>query len=98
VRRHCQMLVSISGAVRLIKGREMVENEPHERQPRASMTGENSDRVDALIREKRQITVRKLSGILNITGGSVKIIIKQHLKKRKEKKRKDANISDISPG
>ena len=55
-----------------------MENEPHERRPR-SITGENSDRVDALIRENRQITVRELSGILNISDGSVKTIIKQHL-------------------
>jgi hypothetical protein len=61
------------------KGRETVENEPHEHWSRTSITGENSDRVDALIREKRQITVRKLSGILNISDGSVKTIIKQHL-------------------
>jgi hypothetical protein len=31
VRRHCQMIVSISGALCLKKGRKMVENEPHER-------------------------------------------------------------------
>jgi len=43
---------------------------------REFVTGENSDRVDALIRE---ITVRELSGILNISDGSVKTIIKQHL-------------------
>ena len=46
------------------KGRETVENEPHERRPRTSITGEKRDRVDALIRE--------LSGILNISDGSVK--------------------------
>jgi len=62
------------------KGRETVENEPHERRPRTSITGENSDRVDALIRENRRITVRELSGILNISDGSVKTIIKQHLR------------------
>ena len=60
-------------------GRETVENEPHERRPRTSITGENSDRVDALIRENRRITVRELSGILNMSDGSVKTIIKQHL-------------------
>jgi len=60
------------------KGRETAENEPHERR-RSSMTGENSDRVDALIRENRQISVRELSGILNISDGSVKTIIKQQL-------------------
>jgi len=35
------------------KGRETVENEPLECRPRPSVTGENSDRVDALIRENR---------------------------------------------
>jgi len=35
------------------KGRETVENEPHECQPRTYITGENSDRVDTLIRENR---------------------------------------------
>jgi len=34
--------------------------------------GENSDRFNALIRENRRINVRKLSGILNISDGSVK--------------------------
>ena len=55
-----------------------MENKPHECRPRTSITGENSDCVDALIRENRQITVRKLSGILNISDGGVKTIIKQH--------------------
>jgi len=62
----------------------MVKNEPHERRPRTSITGENSDRVDALIRENRRITVRKLSGILNISDGSVKTVIKKHLQYSKE--------------
>jgi hypothetical protein len=61
------------------KGRVMAENEPYERRPRTSITGENSDRVDALIRKNRQITVFELSGILNISDGSVKTIIKQQL-------------------
>ena len=61
------------------KGSETVENQPCEHQPRTSTTGENRDRVDALIRENRRITVRELSGILNISDGSVKTIIKQHL-------------------
>jgi len=61
------------------KGSETVENQPCEHQPRTSTTGENSDCVDALIRENRRITVCELSGILNISDGSVKTIIKQHL-------------------
>jgi len=61
------------------KGRETVENESHKHWPRTSITGENSDHVDALIPEKRRITVCELSGILNISDSSVKTIIKQHL-------------------
>jgi len=58
------------------KGRETVENEPHEHRPRTSISGENSDRVDAVVRENRRITVRELSGILNISDGSGKTISK----------------------
>ena len=54
------------------KGRETVENKPHERRPWTSITGENSDRIDALIRGNRRITICRLSGILNISDGSVK--------------------------
>jgi len=66
------------------KERETVENEPHECRLRTSITGKNSDHVDALIRDSGQITVRKLSGILNINDGSVKTIIKQHLQYSKD--------------
>jgi len=61
------------------EGRETVENEPHERRPRTSLTGENSGRVDALICGNGRVTVRELSGILNISDGSVKASIKQYL-------------------
>ena len=57
------------------KGREPVENGPYERRPRTSVTGENSDRVDALIWDNRRITVRELFGILNISDGSVTTIL-----------------------
>jgi len=61
------------------KERETVENKPPEPRPRTSITGENSDRIDAHIRENRRITVHELSGILYISDGSVQTIIKQHL-------------------
>jgi hypothetical protein len=54
------------------KGRKTVKNELHERRPRSSITGENSNRVDAFILENRRITLRELSGILNTSDGSVK--------------------------
>jgi len=72
------MLVPINGAVSS-KRMETVENKPHERRTRTFITGENSDRVDAHNRENRRITVREFSGMLNISDGSMKAIIKQHL-------------------
>jgi hypothetical protein len=57
------------------KGKETVENEPHGRRPMTSITGKNSDRVDALNRENRRITVREFSGMLNISDGSIRAII-----------------------
>jgi len=77
------------------KGRETVENEPHECWPRTSITGKNSNCVDALIRENRRITVRELSGILNISDGSVKTISKDS---HQEQEKKGTNISVISTG
>jgi hypothetical protein len=79
----------------LEKGKETVENGPHERWPRTSVTGENSNRVDALIRENRRITVRELSGILYISDGSVKTISKDS---HQEQEQKGTIISVISPG
>ena len=61
------------------KGRETVENEPYERRPRNSIRVMHRIRVNALIRENGRITARELSGILNISEGSVKTIIKHHL-------------------
>jgi len=75
------------------KGR--VENEPHGRRPRTSVIGENSNRVDALIRDKRRITDRGFSGILNISDGSVKRIKKTPsiLERNMRNKRKRAQTS-----
>ena len=72
-----------------------MENEPHECRPRSSITGENSDHVDALIRENRRITARELSGILNISDGSVRKISKDS---HQEQEKKGTNINIICPG
>ena len=79
MRRHCQNVSVYKWSSAFKKGRETVENEPHERRPRTTVTGENSDRVDALTCENRRINVGDLSEILNISEGSVKTIFKQHL-------------------
>jgi hypothetical protein len=78
VRRHCQMLVSISGAVHLKKEGKRWKMNLISASRGLRKRREQCDRVDALIWEKRRITVRELSGILNISKGSVKTI-RQHL-------------------
>jgi hypothetical protein len=74
-----------------------VENEPPERWPRTYITGENSDRVDALIQENRRITICELSGILNISDGSVKTIIKQPSGTREKGRKHQCHFSRIMP-
>ncbi|PNF27620.1 hypothetical protein B7P43_G02270 [Cryptotermes secundus] len=65
------------------EGRERVENEPHDRRPRTSVTEPNTDRADALIRETRRITIKKLGAMLSISVSSVEDIMKYHLHYRK---------------
>ena len=61
------------------KGRERVENEPHDRRPRTSITERNIDRTDALIRENICITIKELGSMLSISVCSVEDIVKSHL-------------------
>ena len=61
------------------EGRECVENEPHDRRPRTSITEPNIDHADALIRENRRITIKELGAMLSISVGSVEDIVKYHL-------------------
>ncbi|PNF32270.1 hypothetical protein B7P43_G17591, partial [Cryptotermes secundus] len=65
------------------EGREHVENEPHDRQPRTSVAKPNVDRADTLIRENRRITMKELGAMLSISVGSVEDIVKFHLQCRK---------------
>jgi hypothetical protein len=60
-----------------------VENEPHDRRPRTSITEPNTDRADALIRENRRIPLKELGAMLSISVGSVEDIVKNHLLYRK---------------
>jgi len=60
-----------------------MENEPHNRRPRTSVTEPNIDRADALICENRCITIKELGAMLSISVGSVEDIVKYHLHYRK---------------
>ena len=61
-------------------GRDRVENEPHHRRPRTSVTPENINRIDHLILDKRRINVREVSEELGISIGSFENIIHNELK------------------
>ena len=61
-------------------GRDRVENEPHPRRPRTSVTPENINRIEHLILDNRRINVREVSEELGISIGSVENIIHNELK------------------
>lgn len=65
------------------EGRKRMENESHDRRPRTSVTPTNIDRVNAVIRENRRITIKELVSMFSISVGSVENIMKNHLKYRK---------------
>ena len=50
---------------------QSVENEPHDRRLRTSVTERNIDCADALIRENRRSTIKELEAMLSISLGSV---------------------------
>ncbi|XP_026805906.1 protein GVQW3-like [Rhopalosiphum maidis] len=60
-------------------GRKTVENEPHDRRPRTSVTPDNIRRVEQLILEDRRMNVRDISAEVGISIGSVESIIHEHL-------------------
>ena len=51
--------------------RERVENTPHNRRPRTSITPSNIDRTNVLTRNNRRIIMKELPSIFNIAVGSV---------------------------
>ena len=75
--------VCLSGVSASEEGTERVENEPHDRRPRTSVTEPNIDGADALIRENRRVTIKELGAMLSISVGSVEDIVKYHLHYRK---------------
>lgn len=65
------------------EGRDRVENIPHLRRPKTSVTPDNVGTIDQLIRADRRITVRKLSEEVGISVGSVEAIVHNELKYKK---------------
>lgn len=60
-------------------GRKTVENEPHDRRPRTSVTPDNIHRVEQLILKYRRMNVRDISAKVSISISSVESIIHEHL-------------------
>ncbi|XP_033218107.1 protein GVQW3-like [Belonocnema kinseyi] len=63
--------------------RENVENEPHDRRPRISMTPDNIRCVEQMILDDRRMNVRDISAELGISIGTVESIIHENLQYRK---------------
>lgn len=61
------------------EGRDRVENQPHSRRPRTSVTSENVEKVEQLILDNRRITIREISEEVAISVGSVEEIVRKEL-------------------
>ena len=61
------------------EGRDRVENQPHPRRPRTSVTPETTEQVEQLILNNRRIAVREISEEVGISIGSAEHIIHQEL-------------------
>ena len=64
-------------------GRTTVENEPHPRRPRTSITDDKIHGIEKLILENRRVHVRDMTDELGISVGSVESIIHERLGFRK---------------
>lgn len=65
------------------EGREVVENESHQRRPRTSVTEDNIRLIRDLIEGDRRLTVDEIAREVQISHGSVHSIITEHLGFRK---------------
>ncbi|PNF20109.1 hypothetical protein B7P43_G04790 [Cryptotermes secundus] len=67
------------------EGRERVQNEPHDCWPRISVTKPNIDRVDALIRENRCITIKELGAMLSISVDLLATDVKEKIQSKRKR-------------
>jgi len=64
-------------------GREAVENEPHDRRPRTSLTEQNIAAARGLIERNRRLTIMEIASEIKISYGSAESIIVDELGFRK---------------
>ena len=68
---------------RFRNGCELVEDEERSGHPSTSKTQENVERVSEMIQSKRRLTIREISGDVNISCGSVQNILTTDLNMRR---------------
>ena len=66
-----------------LEGREHVEDEPRSGRPSTSKTDENVERVKALVRSDRRLTIRMMGDQLNLNTFTVHQILTEDLQMRK---------------
>jgi len=64
-------------------GRESTEDDERSDRPRSSRNDENVEKVQALVRSDRRMTIEMIADSLNLSVGFVFTIITEDLKKRK---------------
>jgi AraC-like DNA-binding protein len=68
---------------RLKNGRTSIDDDPHTGRSSTARTNETVDRVNALIRRNRRLTIRKIADKLNLSFGTCQAILTQDLGMRR---------------
>lgn len=61
------------------EGRELVDDEPHDRRPRTSTDGEHVNEIKELVLKNRRLTIIDLVDTTQISFGSIQSILKGQL-------------------
>jgi hypothetical protein len=68
---------------RFKNGRTSIDDDPHKGRPSTARTNETVDRVNAVIRGNRRLTIREIADELNLSCGTCQAILTQDLGMRR---------------
>ncbi|KAJ9575996.1 hypothetical protein L9F63_007096, partial [Diploptera punctata] len=79
----CNKYSTLTVFISTPSGQDSLENEPHQRRQRTSITADNIRAVRDLIEEDRRVTISEIASYVGISFGSVQAVISDELKFRK---------------